>query len=389
MKSLSQDHNYTLRCSPPSAGFVNPLRVCLIIRKDKISTGRETKTKSQDLLSGGIFFSDLGSGVAKKSPESLLWHYNPASTSVQACGVDQIQPQGLDEVLVQCPCPPTVLAAMPTEWSMVLGKVGRMAGLGELRARMSNKAKKTPFLWSKAPLGGDGGGVDPGAEARKAPLLLQTWNNPRVWFFLALPQSGLDARSRGLFYGSSLEPAYDCSQFPQIVPPAERVQCLAHSEVHIQARLKFAREHLDVPEEYWENVICPPLAPSSSSSRSLPPSIPNDVAAVHTPRSEAAPFPRQPRTFQTPFYKSEVFSPPPDLLKPRLRRPTIGPESVKEPINARRASPQRVDTSAPPRALWSSEEAAGASRVLLGARLASPLSLLASPCLALPSRKCA
>ncbi|KAI4901359.1 hypothetical protein NFI96_032159 [Prochilodus magdalenae] len=25
--------------------------------------------------------------------------------------------------------------------------------------------------------------------------------------------------------------------------------------VHIQARLKFAREHLDVPEEYWENVI--------------------------------------------------------------------------------------------------------------------------------------
>ena len=24
---------------------------------------------------------------------------------------------------------------------------------------------------------------------------------------------------------------------------------------HIQARLKFAGEHLDVPEEYWENVI--------------------------------------------------------------------------------------------------------------------------------------
>ncbi|KAL6463726.1 hypothetical protein MHYP_G00281170 [Metynnis hypsauchen] len=124
------------------------------------------------------------------------------------------------------------------------------------------------------------------------------------------------------------------------------------------------------------------FSPPAGSPRPRTPSIPNDVAAVHTPHSEAAPFPRQPRTFQTPFYKSEVFSPPPDLLKPRLRRPTIGPESVKEPINARRASPRLVDTSAPPRALWSSEEAAGASRVLLGAQLASPR-------LALPSRKCA
>ncbi|KAL7834852.1 hypothetical protein SRHO_G00290990 [Serrasalmus rhombeus] len=124
------------------------------------------------------------------------------------------------------------------------------------------------------------------------------------------------------------------------------------------------------------------FSPPAGSPGPRTPSIPNDVAAVHTPRSEAAPFPRQPRTFQTPFYKSEVFSPPPDLLKPRLRRPTIGPESVKEPINARRASPLLVDTSAPPRALWSSEEAAGASRVLLGVQLASPR-------LALPSRKCA
>ncbi|KAI4877354.1 hypothetical protein NFI96_005470 [Prochilodus magdalenae] len=35
---------------------------------------------------------------------------------------------------------------------------------------------------------------------------------------------------------------------------ARRVPLL--KPVHIQARLKFAREHLDVPEEYWENVIC-------------------------------------------------------------------------------------------------------------------------------------
>ncbi|KAI4874892.1 hypothetical protein NFI96_034464 [Prochilodus magdalenae] len=34
---------------------------------------------------------------------------------------------------------------------------------------------------------------------------------------------------------------------------ARRVPLL--KPVHIQARLKFAREHLDVPEEYWENVI--------------------------------------------------------------------------------------------------------------------------------------
>ncbi|KAI3363492.1 hypothetical protein L3Q82_011583, partial [Scortum barcoo] len=29
-----------------------------------------------------------------------------------------------------------------------------------------------------------------------------------------------------------------------------------HENVHVQARLKFAREHLDDPEEDWENVIC-------------------------------------------------------------------------------------------------------------------------------------
>ncbi|KAI4900014.1 hypothetical protein NFI96_005108 [Prochilodus magdalenae] len=37
---------------------------------------------------------------------------------------------------------------------------------------------------------------------------------------------------------------------------ARRVPLL--KPVHIQARLKFAREHLDVPEEYWENVIWGP-----------------------------------------------------------------------------------------------------------------------------------
>ncbi|KAJ4918703.1 hypothetical protein JOQ06_022960 [Pogonophryne albipinna] len=35
---------------------------------------------------------------------------------------------------------------------------------------------------------------------------------------------------------------------------ARRVPLL--KPVHVQARLKFAREHLDDPEEDWENVIC-------------------------------------------------------------------------------------------------------------------------------------
>ncbi|KAI4888571.1 hypothetical protein NFI96_004231 [Prochilodus magdalenae] len=36
---------------------------------------------------------------------------------------------------------------------------------------------------------------------------------------------------------------------------ARGVKMITRTPVHIQARLKFAREHLDVPEEYWENVI--------------------------------------------------------------------------------------------------------------------------------------
>ncbi|KAJ4949646.1 hypothetical protein JOQ06_021155 [Pogonophryne albipinna] len=33
--------------------------------------------------------------------------------------------------------------------------------------------------------------------------------------------------------------------------------------VHVQARLKFATEHLDDPEEDWENVICMTMIPNT------------------------------------------------------------------------------------------------------------------------------
>ncbi|KAG1953589.1 hypothetical protein F2P79_009156 [Pimephales promelas] len=46
--------------------------------------------------------------------------------------------------------------------------------------------------------------------------------------------------------------------------------------VHVQARLKFAREHMDDPEEDWENIMCigDPLSPtyhqSITSNEKLP-----------------------------------------------------------------------------------------------------------------------
>ncbi|KAJ4939786.1 hypothetical protein JOQ06_029222 [Pogonophryne albipinna] len=50
---------------------------------------------------------------------------------------------------------------------------------------------------------------------------------------------------------------------------ARRVPLL--KPVHVQARLKFAREHLDDPEEDWENVICqsPDLNPIENLWREL------------------------------------------------------------------------------------------------------------------------
>ncbi|KAI3364153.1 hypothetical protein L3Q82_010971, partial [Scortum barcoo] len=42
---------------------------------------------------------------------------------------------------------------------------------------------------------------------------------------------------------------------------ARRVPLL--KPVHVQARLKFAREHLDDPEEDWENVICMTMIPNT------------------------------------------------------------------------------------------------------------------------------